>query len=202
MRRRLQVPPLPNVTPAGVFDAYGWCESRHLEVLLPDEGLAEELCIGADNPPGFAFVFRGPTFGLPHEPGELHLPGLLETGSQVLAPYAIDDATDGLYEQRLTPSDVFFLAVTRMDALHWGLHDWCHFHNHGPFEQRAWTELGCDRAATRWLQLNAHALGIEAAQRAQLESSVRALCTQRFADEGILIEVSADWLPKELPSRT
>ena len=59
----------------------------------------------------------------------------------------IDDATDLLYEHRVRPRDVFWLAATSLDALVWGLHDWAHFHNHGPFDQPAMTELQCDLVA-------------------------------------------------------
>ena len=74
---------------------------------MPSEGLALHAQVSADNPPGFAFVFLGDEAGLPAENGELHLPGFLNAGTRVLAPYAIDDATDGLYALRRRPRDVF-----------------------------------------------------------------------------------------------
>ena len=196
MRITLAVPPQPNVAPAGVFDAYAWCKSDTLQVLLPDTGLAPGLPLAADNPPGFAFVFHGAHLGLPAEPGELHLPGLLRPGSMVLAPYAIDDATDGLYEHKTAPRTVFLLAVTRFDALYWGLHDWCHFHNHGPFVERAWTELCCDVAALAWLRLNRAALGLQASSLNELVQSAHQLSAQRFADGGVFIEAWEHFLPK------
>ena len=186
MRCTLAVPPCPNLAPEGVFDAYAWCASDTLSVLAPDGGIAPGRPLSGDNPPGFAFVFHGPQFGLPAEPGELHLPGLLPAGSMVLAPYAIDEATDGLYEQMIAPNAVFSLAVVRFDALYWALHDWCHFHNHGPFVQRAWTELCCDATALTWLNINARLVGLQAHEQDELARAVHKLCTQRFADEGLL----------------
>lgn len=181
----LHVPALACLVPDGVFDAFAWAASDVLELWTPDTGLVCEGRIAAENPPGFAFVFRGAFHELPAEPGEWHLPGLLAPGQQVLAPYAIDDATDGLYAQHLLPKELFFLAATRLDALYWGLHDWCHFHNHGPFEQRAWTELQCDHAAMAWLALNAEQLRLRDEQLDELRRDVRALQQQRFEEEGV-----------------
>lgn len=185
MRLTLSVPPTPNMVPEGVFDAHGWCASKALHVHLPDAGLSSGADITENNPSGFAFVFHGPTHGLPAEPGELHVPGLLTPGDMILAPYAIDDATDGLYAKRLAPSEVLSLAVTRFDALYWALHDWCHFHNHGPFEQRAWTELQCDITALQWLRQNARGIALQEEQYAHIARQVGALCTKRFEAENI-----------------
>ena len=76
---------------------------------------------------------------------------------EALAPWAIDDATDELYAHRVRPRDALWLAADNLNALFWGLHDWAHFHNHGPFEQRAWTELQCDATALAWLWMNREA---------------------------------------------
>ena len=84
---------------------------------------------------------------LPRELARLHAFGYGLEEEWALAPYAIDDATDLLFEKRTTPNGTLWLAADGLRALAWGLHDWAHFHNHGPFEERAWTELQCDASA-------------------------------------------------------
>src|SRR5262249_47510996 len=111
--------------------------------------------IGAENPPGLVFVMREPLDWLPSEPAHLHAFGYGLADERALAPWAIDDATDLLFERRKRPRDAFWLAADSLEALFWGLHDWAHFHNHGPFDQPAMTELQCDLVALAWLQANA-----------------------------------------------
>ena len=100
------------------------------------------------------FVLHGRSDFLPRELARLHAFGLGLADEEALAPWGIDDATDGLYAHRVRPRDALWLAADNLNALFWGLHDWAHFHNHGPFEQRAWTELQCDASALAWLWKN------------------------------------------------
>jgi hypothetical protein len=78
----------------------------------------------------------------------------LDDDAMCLAPYAIDDATDLLWEHRREPARTFWLAADNVNALYWSLHDWAHYHNHGPFTDRPATELQCDAAALVWLWIN------------------------------------------------
>jgi hypothetical protein len=121
---------------------------------------------------------------LPRELACLHAPGLGLTDEEALAPWAIDDATDELWARRVRPRDVFWLAADNMNALFWGLHDWAHFHSHGPFDQRAWTELQCDAAALAWLWANRDVVpeGERTWERVRQEAA--ALSRARFAAEG------------------
>src|SRR5262249_49606802 len=152
--------------PDGVFDAYGWCASDVLEWRRPAEPLDLETPVaredGATSLGRMAFVFRRACRFLPQELARLHASGLGLQDERALAPYAVDDATDELYARRERPGDLFWLAADGLNALFWGLHDWAHFHNHGAFEQRAWTELQCDAAALSWLWRNRRAIGIGA----------------------------------------
>jgi hypothetical protein len=131
-------------------------------------------------------VHRGadPAF-LPRELARLHAFGYGLNDEDSLAPWAIDDATDLLYEHRARPRDVFWLAATTLDALTWGLHDWAHFHNHGPFDQPAMTELQCDLVALAWLRGNAARIGVDAPRLDQVARDLAALSRKRFADEAI-----------------
>jgi hypothetical protein len=158
----LQVPPVACLAPAGVFDAFGWCASDTLEWLGPRGAVRTDVAMTADNPPGMAFVLRSACEFLPSELARLHVPGLGLEDEHALAPYAIDDATDELYARRVTPRTLMRLAALHLPALAWGLHDWAHFHNHGPFVERAWTELQCDASALVWLWLNREAIGLGA----------------------------------------
>ncbi len=86
------------------------------------------------------------------------------------------------------------LATGSIAGLFWGLHDWAHFHNHGPFEERAWTELQCDVSALVWLEVNREALGAagvggEALDRVRRE--VAGVARARFAEEGREAEFDA-----------
>ncbi len=181
----LRTPPLPCLVPDGVFDAFGWCASEQLVWRKPIGPIARGEPITADNPPRMAFVFRAGarSVDLPRELAHLHVGALAEEHEWALAPWAIDDATDGLYAARAPAGEVFELAGDRLTALVWGLHDFAHFHNHGPFEERAWTELQCDAAALVWLLINASAIGLsdEAWETARRE--LADLGRSRFASE-------------------
>ncbi len=181
----LAVPPVPLCVPPGVFDAFGWSVSFELTCRLPDAGLGNEPPLTADNPAGMAFVLTAPCDFLPLELAKLHVSELAREDEWALAPYAIDDATDLLCERRVAPSSVLCLATRSLAGLFWGLHDWAHFHNHGPFEQRAYTEHQCDTAALTWLCGNADALGIGAEALARAHAVVAEIGRARFAAEGI-----------------
>jgi hypothetical protein len=186
----LDVPPLPCVVDPcgarGVFDAWSWCASDVVEVRVrrPAEGW-EWPQLDGHNPPGLAFVMYRECEVLPRELARLHVPGYGLVDELALAPWAIDEATDLLYEHRLRPRDVFWIAASSLEAVVWGLHDWAHFHNHGPFDQPAMTELQCDLMALAWLRGNADVLqigddGLEKAAR-----DLAALSSTRFAAENI-----------------
>jgi hypothetical protein len=180
----LNVPALPRVVDASVFDAWSWCPSDVLEVRSSSERWEWPQIRGA-NPPGLAFVMRKECAILPRELARLHAFGYGLDDEQALAPWAIDDATDLLHEHRLRPGDVFWLAASSLEALVWGLHDWAHFHNHGPFDQPAMTELQCDLVALAWLRQNAGDLGVETAALAKIAADLAALSAERFAAEQI-----------------
>ncbi len=185
----LRVPAMPRVVPEGVFDAWRWCESDLLEWRCPLDRMrlvTNGTCtITAENPPNLAFVMHASCTQLPTELARLHAFGYGLTDELSLAPYAIDDATDGLFERRVRPRDVFWLAASSLDALLWGLHDWVHFHNHGPFEQPAMTELQCDLVALSWLRLNASEIGLSDATLEQAALGLAALSEQRFREERV-----------------
>ena len=156
---RLATPPLPLVTSPETFDAFSWCESTVLEWRAPADTI-DLNSFDNDLTLRWAFVFREPWSALPAEQAWLHTgrdqARALELSDDVmaLAPYAIDDATDLLWEHRRTPTDTFWLAADNANALFWSLHDWAHYHNHGPFTDRPATELQCDTAALAWLWIN------------------------------------------------
>lgn len=147
------MPPIGCEVEAEVFDAYQWCRSDALMVRTP-EVLTRMPLFSPDNPGDMGFVVRGPALFLPNEVAVLHFPDLCAEGEQLLAPYAIDDATDELYAHRLTPQTCMQLVSRSVRGLFWGLHDWAHFHNHGPFERISETELQCDLAALYWMKQN------------------------------------------------
>ena len=196
----LRTPQIPCVVPPDVFDAFGWCASdvlewRHTttrrentEQTERTDGSANRARLDGSNPPGMAFVMRRPLGFLPCELARLHVFGLGLEGEMALSPWAIDEATDLLYEQRARPRECFWLAAGNINALFWGLHDWAHFHSHGPFTQRAWTELQCDVSALAWLWINRHAAELAVSvwhtMRAQAESLSRA----RFATDGLAFD--------------
>ncbi len=185
----LDVPPMPCVVPDGVFDAWSWCTSDVIEWRTPAPScICDSATIEGDNPPGLVFVLRDGTTAaqfLPHELARLHAFGYGLGEELALAPYAIDDATDLLYEHRVRPADAFWLAASSLEALVWGLHDWAHFHNHGPFDQPAMTELQCDLVALAWLRGNAERIKLSPAALAKVEGDLARLSRRRFAEENV-----------------
>jgi hypothetical protein len=183
----LHTPPVALVVPEHVFDAFGWCESDHLEWRTPTRGAyawSTSTAIAGEDPARMVFVLRSDVPFLPRELARLHAFGLGLKEEWALAPYAIDDATDELYAHRAPPGDLLWLAADNLNALYWGLHDWAHFHNHGPFEARAWTELQCDTAALSWMALNRDTIGLDDATWTRLRAEVEQLARSRFVDEG------------------
>lgn len=168
-----------------MFDAWAWCASDALEWRCPEGAFDRDSGVESDNPPELAFVFKddGCDF-LPRELAKLHARGYGLEEEWALAPYAIDDATDLLHERRVRPRNVLWLAASSLRALVWGLHDWAHFHNHGPFDEPALTELECDLVALEWLRLNRDVVGITDAEVARVASDLATLSRSRFAAEG------------------
>jgi hypothetical protein len=172
----LATPPLPLLVPDETFDAFSWCPSSILEWRSGDQPL-ELNALDDALPLRLAFVLRAPWSELPTERAWLHTGRTqanaieLDDEALALAPYAIDDATDLLWEHRRTPTTTFWLAADNVNALYWALHDWSHFHNHGPFSDRPSTELQCDAAALVWLWLNRNALGLPAAHWQHLRAA-------------------------------
>ncbi len=84
------------------------------------------------------------------------------------------------------PRDALWLAADNLNALFWGLHDWAHFHNHGPFEphQRAWTEVQCDASALVWLWINRRDVPLSEPAWERLREQVVRLSRKRFEDDG------------------
>ncbi len=162
----LHTPPLPLVVPAETFDDFGWCPSDVLPWRTPGPGLLLNPFVDT-LPLRMAFVFVRDFPSLPREYAWLHTgrdqAAALGLGEAfALAPYALDDATDLLWEARTPPRSVLSLACDNLNALYWALHDWSHFHNHGPFSDRPSTELQCDVAALVWLWLNRDILPLPA----------------------------------------
>lgn len=122
---------------------------------------------------------------LPSELARLHAFGYGLEDEAALAPWAIDDATDLLYEHRVPPRDAFWLAADSLEALLWGLHDWVHFHNHGPFDEPAMTELQCDLVALAWLRMNAERVGLRHDHLTRVARDLARLSRMRFNDEGL-----------------
>lgn len=176
---------MPRVIRDGVFDAWSWCESDVLEWRMPARApLDTSRGPTAENPAGLVFVMHAECTFLPRELARLHAIGYGLGDEMALAPYAIDDATDQFYERRVRPRDVLWLAAPSLDALVWGLHDWAHFHNHGPFDDPPSTELQCDLVALAWLRLNRAAIGIDDATVERVRRDLIALSRRRFADAG------------------
>lgn len=180
----LRVPPLPRVVPDGVFDAWSWCESDVLEWRTAGRALDVSRTPSADNPSGLVFVMHAECTFLPRELACLHAVGYGLGDEMALAPYAIDDATDLFYERRVRPRDVLWLAARSLDALVWGLHDWAHFHNHGPFDDPPSTELQCDLVALAWLRENQRDLDLDQAALERVRRALVDLSRGRFADAG------------------
>ena len=178
-----------------VFDAWAWCSSDVLEWRRPATSrlLDKSMVIDAQNPGELVFVFRegaDSTF-LPRELARFHAKGYGLEDEWALAPYAIDDATDLLYERRVPPSTLFWVAAPSLRALVWGLHDWAHFHNHGPFDEPALTELACDFVALSWLRTNRDAIGLDDGDLRRVALELAALSRTRFEAEGKRPPVSA-----------
>lgn len=175
---------MPRVVRDGVFDAWSWCASDVLDWRTPLARGSFDLArrIDATNPAGLAFVMHAECTFLPRELARLHVPGYGLGDELALAPYAIDDATDLLYERRVRPRDVFWLAASSLDALVWGLHDWAHFHNHGPFDDPPTTELQCDLVALAWIRLNAERIGLDDAAVDRVRAELVALSRSRFTE--------------------
>ena len=172
--------------PEGIFDAFGWCTSQQLEWRSPPRWDGSTALDGGD-PARMVFVLRpGAATFLPRELAAVHAFGLGLVDEEALAPWAIDDATDGLHAHGVPPAEALWLAADNLNALFWGLHDWAHFHNHGPFEphQRAWTEVQCDASALAWLWINRNAVPLSAGAWEQLRSQVVALSRARFESGG------------------
>lgn len=153
-----------------MFDGWRWCEPTFLEWRTKG---ALRVTTLTDDPAEMAFVLRRPWPSLPTELARLHIGkayGVVE--EQCLAPFAIDDATDQCFEQRVEPHSVFWLGTDHMDGLFWGLHDWAHFHHHGDFTDPSATELQCDFAAAYWLWINRESLGLSHKQWELLHEQV------------------------------
>jgi hypothetical protein len=186
----LETPSVPLVVDAAAFDAFAWCESDVLEWRAPG-GSRLDGRVTQDNPPRMVFVMRMPLPFLPRELARLHVPGLGLEEEWALAPYGIDDATDGLWEHRVAPKDAFWLAADSLAGLFWGLHDWAHFHNHGPFTDRPATELQCDAAALAWLWLNRGVLGLDGETWERTRADVERIAEARFVEEGRAMDARA-----------
>ncbi len=194
MRTILATPPVRRIVPDAVFDGFGWWPSDTLEWRRPDVW-APRANVTETNPAGMVFVMREACVFLPRELASLHAPGLGLSDEWALAPYAIDDATDQLFARRIPPGSLLWLAAGDLAGLVWGLHDWAHFHNHGPFEARALTELQCDAAALAWLFLNRRAAGVDDATCEGVRLALSGVARGRFAEEGAPYD--ADWLSRE-----
>jgi hypothetical protein len=183
---RLSTPPIARVVPDGVFDAFGWAPSIALEWRVAASAWDPSTAIDGADPARMVFVVqRGRADFLPRELARLHAFGLDLHDEEALAPWGIDAATDGLHAHGVAPGDVLWLAADNLNALFWGLHDWAHFHNHGPFEQRAWTELQCDAAALAWLWHNRQELPLSDGVWERAHQEVAALSRRRFEAEGL-----------------
>ncbi len=178
---RLETKAVPCFVPAGVFDAFGWCESDWLQWQCPTGTFREDTPIDGSDPARMVFVFHAPCEFLPRELAKLHAFGYGFDDEWALAPYAIDEATDELFERAVSPRSLLRLAADNLNALFWGLHDWVHFHNHGPFEEVAWTELQCDFTALHWLARNRSRVGISERRFGALVQEVDELAAERFA---------------------
>jgi hypothetical protein len=185
----LSTPPVRRIVPEQVFDAFSWCDSDELEWRHTATAWDESTPVNGADPARMVFVLRpGAGAFLPRELARVHALGLGLTEEEALAPWAIDDATDGLYARRARPYDVMWLAADNLNALFWGLHDWAHFHSHGPFVERAWTELQCDATALAWLWANRERVPVDEARWERLRCEVVSLARQRFAAEGLVME--------------
>jgi hypothetical protein len=178
-----EVPALPRLVSAETFDfdGFGWCSSTALTVRMP-KVLSRTEPVTGENPGEMLFLLRGEALFLPKELAYLHLADLSPQalGEWSLAPYAIDDATDELFARKLTPAPWMTLVTRSVRGLFWGLHDWSHFHNHGPFINIPETELQCDLAALHWMRLNISAWGGSKHELQEIETLVFAHALERF----------------------
>jgi hypothetical protein len=181
---RLSTPALQRIVPENVFDAFGWCESDVLEWRRPWDRWDDTTPIDGGDPARMVFVMYGGAGAfLPRELARIHATGWGMGEEEALAPWAIDDATDELYARLARPREVMWLAADNLNALFWGLHDWAHFHNHGPFEQRAWTELQCDVTALVWLWVNRGRIPVDDSVLERVRGELLALSSARFRAE-------------------
>ncbi len=171
------------VVPDGVFDAFAWSASSTLEWQRPIAWDATTQ-LSPDLPERLLFVFREDVDWLPRELAHYHAPKFGFTTEMILAPYAIDDATDLLYERRTSAASLMYLATDNLNALFWALHDWSHFHHHGPFEERAWTEFQCDLSALLWMHDNRERISLSTSQWSRLLEEVGVITRKRFQEEG------------------
>jgi hypothetical protein len=184
----LSTPPLRCIAPPRVFDAFGWCESDRLEWRRPADRWDAAAPLDGSDPSRMVFVMRTACDFLPRERARFHAFGLGLSDEEALAPWGIDDATDELHARGVRPGDLLWLAADNLNALFWGLHDWAHFHNHGSFEQRAWTELQCDASALAWLWANRAVVPLTDGAWQEVLGQAVSLARNRFATERIELE--------------
>jgi hypothetical protein len=182
-KARLSTAAIERLVDFVVLPDFEWTTPRWLDVVLPEAGLERLAPITADNPPRMLFlVAPGSNVPLPTEAAALHMPALPDD-AKVLAPWAIDDATDLFFAAQAPPEEVLTLATDSLRGVFWGLHDWAHFHSHGPFERIAETELQCDVAALVWLWDNRELLATTLAEYTRVAANVGALWHARFTAE-------------------
>jgi hypothetical protein len=199
-RAWLRTPPLPLLVDPRVFDGFAWAPSTELGW----------RCLGplahgpmTEDPAGMAFVLRRPIEGVPTELARLHVGRAYGvTDEACVAPYAIDEATDELWRQRIVPTEALWLAAGNLDAVFWGLHDWAHFHNHGDFVERAANELQCDLAALCWLWINRASLELSPAEWGALREASLALHRKRCALDPPGVALDDAWLRDDARLRT
>ncbi len=172
----------------GVFDGFGHAPLTTLTWGRPDprperQAFDKTTPIDGADPARMVFVMHAECTFLPHELASLHALFMGLTDEWALAPYGIDDATDGFFERRLIPKDYLWLSADNLNALTWGLHDWAHFHNHGPFEERAMTELQCDVSALVWLTLNRDVIGLDDGDLERVIDEMKKISRGRFESE-------------------
>jgi hypothetical protein len=181
--RMLETPPIPRVVPERVFDGFGWCASDRLEWRCPEDRWDASTSIDGSDPARMVFVMRRDVDFLPRELARVHAFGLGLAEEWALAPYAIDDATDELFARSVAPGELLWLAADNLNAVYWGLHDWAHFHNHGPFVERAENELQCDVAALAWMWINRDAIGIDVLVWERVRGEIERMIAARFEAE-------------------
>lgn len=189
--RELVTPALKLFVPThveGVFDAFGWMESDTVlwGVPLVDGKPRFDTTTSIDraDPKRLLFVMREECIYLPRELAQLHLFDMGFTADDwALSPCAIDEATDELYAHKKRARELLWIAADNIAAVFWGLHDWAHFHNHGAFELRAWTEHHCDQSALTWISMNRDLLGVTESDLTRLRAEVALNSESRFREE-------------------